>query len=101
MTNIDKIKQDLLKYIDNMEIDVSELESYEWHAPVRSYYSAYPEDESEEWDEEEEYQAKLEKIIDGLEDRDYLSYYVKVTDEEDDDEDLKLEIINWLKSLQD
>ena len=101
MTNIDKIKQDFLKYIDNMEIDVSQLDSYEWNAPVRSYSSAYPEDESEEWDEEEEYQAKLEKIIDGLEDRDYLSYYVKVTDEEDEDEDLKLEIINWLKSLQD
>lgn len=100
MTNIDKIKQDFLKYIDNMEIDVSQLDSYEWLAPVYSYYSPYPEDESEEWDENEEFQAKIEHIIEGLEDRDVLGDYIETTEEEDDDEDLKLQIINWLKNMQ-
>ena len=100
MTNIEKIKQDLLKHIDDMEIDVTQLQSYEYHEPVYSYSSAYPEDESEEWDENEEFQAKIEHIIEGLEDRDALGDYIETTEEEDDDEDLKLQIINWLKNIQ-
>ena len=101
MTLLEKIKQDMLKAIDDQEIDVTQLQSYEYHEPVYSYSSAYPEDESEEWDENEEFQAKLEYVIDRLESGDTLGDYIDVTEEEDDDEDLKLRLLNWLKGLLD
>jgi len=102
MTAEEKIKQDILKYIDDMEIDIEELDSYEYHSPTYSWESSCPEDSYEEYDEEEAFQAKVEKIIDSIENGFYhLDDYVDMTEEEAEDEELQLRLLNWLKSLID
>lgn len=102
MTAEEKIKQDILKYIDNKEIDIEELDSYEYHRPTYSWESSCPEDSYEEYDEKEEFQAKIEWLIDAVENHhDHLGDYVDMTDEEAEDDELQLRLLNWLKSLVD
>ena len=101
MTAEDRIKQDILKYIDNMEIDVEDLDSYEYHGAVNSYNSNYPEPESEDWDLNEEFQVKVQMLIDDVENFGHLGDYVDMTDAEAEDEELQLRLLNWLKSLID
>ena len=95
MTAEEKIKEDLLKYIDNMEIDVDSLSSYRYYPHTMSDPSC------EDWDEEEEYQAKLEQLIDRIESGDNIGEFIDITDDEAEDEELQLRILNWLKYLKD
>lgn len=102
MTAEEKLKKEILKYIDNMEIDVEDLDSYSYSSPSYSWVSSNPEPASEEWDEDEEYQAKIEWLINAVEKHhDHLGEYVDMTDEEADDEELQLRLLNWLKYLKD
>lgn len=102
MTVEEKIKQDILAYIDKMEIDVEDLDSYSYSSPSYSWVSDYPEPASEDWDEKEEFQAKVEHLIDNVEKHhDHLGDYVDMTDEEAEDDDLQLRLLNWLKGLLD
>lgn len=102
MTAEDKIKQDLLKYINNMEIDVEDLDSYSYSSPSYSWVSSSPEPASDDWDEDEEFQAKVQILIDDVEKHfGHLGEYVDMTDDEADDDELQLRLLNWLKSLVD
>ena len=101
MTAEEKIKQDILKYIDNMEIDVEDLDSYSYSAPSYSWCSSNPEPASEDWDSNEEFQAKVQMLIDDVENFGHLGDYVDMTDAEAEDEDLQLRLLNWLKGLLD
>lgn len=101
MTAEDKIKLDLIDYINKMEIDVDCLGSYQYHSAVNSWSSCYPEPESEDWDRDEEFQAKIQLLINDVENFGHLGDYVDMTDEEVEDDELQLRLLNWLKSLVD
>lgn len=102
MTAEEKIKQDILKYLDNKEIDVENLDSYSYNAPTYSWYSSSPEPANEDWDEDEEFQAKVEWLINEIEKHNYnFGDYIDMTQDEMWNEDLQLRLLNWLKSLVD
>lgn len=99
ITLMDRIKHDMLQVIDKIEVDVNELSSYEYSPAVYSWQSSSCGPEEEDWDEEEEWQAKLTYAIDSLKDG-FLSDWVNVTEEEDNNEELKAEVVAWLESMQ-
>lgn len=102
MTAEEKIKQDILKYINNMEIDVEDLDSYSYSAPSYSWVSSSPAPASEDWDYNEEFQAKVEWLVDAIENRgDNFGDYVPMTQDEIWDDDLQLRLLSWLKGLLD
>lgn len=102
----DALKKELLKFVENIEIDVTQLESYHWD---RNPYCV----ESQligtsgcgVWNENEEWQAKIQKA------KKYLSKepayeLLTLADEDYDDDDqedcttLNNECINYLSTLE-
>lgn len=94
---LDKIKKDVLKYIEDMGFDVTQLESYKYTSAIIDYDNGgEPADDS--WDTNEEFNAKVEKFLGYLE-TDDLGEYVEISKTE---EDLyKTKIICWLNSIKD
>lgn len=100
MTALDQIKKEILKSVEEIEVDVRQLNSYVHRPAVYSWQSSSCCGPAEDdWDEQEEWQAQLEAAIEDLQGIGTLSDYAKVTEEEDEDEDLKNKIICWLESL--
>lgn len=100
MTALDQIKKEILKSVEEIEVDVTQLNSYEYSPAVYSWQSSSCGPAEDYWDEQEEWQAKLEKAINDLNGMGSLSDYAKVTMEEDEDMELKNKIICWLESLR-
>lgn len=58
-------------YIDNIDVDIEELSSYRLHRGKRYDESRFADPDEEEWDEDEEYEEKLQQayaniISDGV-----------------------------------
>lgn len=100
MTAFDQIKKEVLKSIEEIEIDVTELSSYEYSPATYSWQCSSCGPAEDYWDEQEEWQAKLEKAINDLNGMGSLCDYANVTMDEDEDEELKNKIICWLESLR-
>lgn len=100
MTALDQIKKEILKSVEEIEVDVTQLNSYEYSPATYSWQSSSCSPAEDYWDEQEEWQAKLEVVIKDLQGMGNLSDYAKVTMEEDEDTDLKNKIICWLESLR-
>lgn len=99
VTLMDRIKHDMLKAVSEVEIEPSELMSYEYSPAVYSWQSSACGPEEEYWDEDEEWQAQLTKVINSLEDG-FLSDWIDVTEEEDNDSELRAKVMAWLESMQ-
>lgn len=100
MTALDQIKKEILKSVEEIEVDVTQLASYEYSPAVYSWQCSSCGPAEDDWDEQEEWQAKLEEAIKDLQGWGNLSDYAKVTMEEDEDMELKNKIICWLESLR-
>lgn len=103
----DALKKELLKFVENIEIDVTQLESYHWD---RNPYCV----ESQligtsgcgVWNENEEWQEQVKKAKTYLE-ADGAGEYLKLANEDWDNKDdydcstLTNECINYLSTLED
>ena len=106
MTNLltEEMKKQLLNKIDDIEVEVEELDSYEWDSnpylvePHLAYGSGYG-----VWNEDEEYNAKLGKLKQYIED-DGVWEYVDINEDDIEDEDkmnkLKKEVNDYIDSLE-
>lgn len=100
------LKKELLKKVDEMEINVEELSSYHWESNPYGVESQLIGTSGEgQWDENEEWQAKIQKA------KKYLSEepayeLLTLADEDYDDDDqedcttLTNECINYLTTLE-
>lgn len=100
------LKKELLKKVDEMEINVEELSSYHWESNPYGVESQLIGTSGEgQWDENEEWQAKIQKA------KKYLSEepayeLLTLADEDYDDDDqedcttLTNECINYLSTLE-
>lgn len=99
----EKIKNELLKKADNIEIIVEELNSYVWD---RNPYCVEEQlaifSACGYWDENEEWQEQIRTLVRWIE-KDGLAEYATLSDEEQElDEttgELTHQAINWLNSL--
>ena len=102
----ERLKKELDNYLEKLEVDVSELDSYHY---VRNPYCVEEQligsSSGYEWDEDEEYNAKVEKLIEYIE-ADGIKYYLTLQSEDWDNEDeedattLSTEVKSYLESLQ-
>lgn len=100
---IEKIKKELIKKIDEIEIDVTQLYSYVWERnPYRVEEQLIGTSGSGDWDEEEEWKEKVKKFIEWLE-KDGLVEYCDLDDREieldQETGELTCEAIRWLNTL--
>ena len=95
----DTIKKELLKKAEDIEVDVSQLDSYH---RVKNIYGVEPQlaVDGYDWDEDEEYKAQLLKLADYVE-ADGLYEYATLADDEDLDGEMTLEAVLWLRSMGD
>lgn len=91
------IKKQLLSKAEEMEIDVTQLESYKYYGAFNDHYHN-PEPEEETWSEKEEWQAKLRKLASWI-NSSCLGEYVDLADDEDLDGQMTLEAEQWLLNL--
>lgn len=99
----EKIKKELLKKSEDIEIDVTELKSYSWDRnPYGVEEQLIGTSGSGDWDEEEEWQERIRTLTDRLE-KDGLAEYINLDDREEelDQEtgELTRESIRWLMTL--
>ena len=61
-----QLKEKILEFVENLEIDVTELPSYRY-SPAQTYgWVNNPEPADDDWDEDEEIEAKKEKAIEMI-----------------------------------
>lgn len=93
------IKKELLNKIEEIEIDVSELESYHWDndpyglEPALACGSACG-----VWDEDEEWQEQCKLLAEWVK-ADGLCEHATLADDEDLDGQMSIEAYNWLMNL--
>lgn len=102
----EKLKKELLKKIEQIEIDVSELDSYHWDS---NPYCVEPQLAGGSgcgmWNENEEWQAQIQKIKTYIAE-DGAGEYLKLSSEDWDNEDdgdcttLTNECLNYLSTLE-
>lgn len=101
MITFEEIQKQLEEYIPQIEVEVKELDSYEYSPAVYSWQSSCCGPAEEYWDEDEEYEAQVEKLIEYIE-ADGLGEYINVSGDEyeqvSEDKELKEKVINWLES---
>lgn len=83
-------KQELLDFIDDQEIEVSELESYRCFSHNQDF-ARFAEPDDEDWDEDEEYNEMCSQAI-RLIQYDGLSEYTNISD------DMKEQAIEFIES---
>lgn len=93
------LKEKILEFVENLEIDVTELPSYRY-TPAKTYgWVDNPEPEEDDWDEEEEIESKKEKAIEMIKADgfwEFIKYdFSDKTDEELDE--LNKKIIEFLE----
>lgn len=101
----ESLKKELLKFVDRMEVDVEELDSYHWDS---NPYCVEPQLAGGSgcgvWDENEEWKAKVSKAKDWIA-TDSAKYYLTLADEDYDEdgecETLTQECVNYLSTLED
>lgn len=105
MITFEEIQKQLEEYIPQIEVEVTELDSYKYSPAVYSWQSSSccgPEEEY--WDEDEEYQAQVEKLIEYIE-ADGLCEYITVSDDDceqvSEDKVLEQRVIEWLETKLD
>lgn len=91
------IKKELLKRAEDMEVNVYELDSCRY---INNIYGVEPHlaTGGYDWDENEEYKAKLMKLADCVE-ADGLYEYTDLADDEDMNGEMTLEAVNWLRNV--
>jgi hypothetical protein len=104
----EKMKAKILEHIEAIDIDVRELASYRNYGHPDQNYARFAEPDDEDWDEEEEWRAKLDEFIEVLQ-HGCLTDEVAdlMTDEEFAEYDETLagaeafddKVIKWLESL--
>lgn len=100
------LKKELLKKVDEMEINVEELSSYHWESNPYGVESQLIGTSGEgQWDENEEWQAKIQKAKKYLsEEPAYELFTLADEDYDDDDQEdcttLTNECINYLTTLE-
>lgn len=100
---IERVKNELLKEVNETEIDVTQLESYVWERnPYGVEEQLIGTSGSGDWNEEEEWQEKVRKLISRLE-KDGLVEYSNLDDREieldQETGELTREAIRWLNTL--
>lgn len=100
------LKKELLKKVDEMEINVEELSSYHWES---NPYGVEPQligtSGEGQWDENEEWQEQIKKMKKYLE-ADGAGEYLTLADDDWDNQDendcttLTNECINYLSTLE-
>jgi hypothetical protein len=104
-----QMKAKILEHIEAIDIDVRELASYRNYGHPDQNYARFAEPDDEDWDEEEEWRAKIDDFIETLQQGYNLTDEVTdlMTDEEFAEYDETLEnakafdnkVIKWLESL--
>lgn len=97
-------KKELLKFVDRMEVDIEELDSYHWDS---NPYCVEPQLASgsgcSTWDENEEWQAQVTQAKEWIA-ADGANSYLTLADEDYDEdgecETLTQECINYLSTLE-
>ena len=97
-------KNELLKMVEEMEVDVTQLDSYHWDS---NPYCVEPQlaagSGCSVWEENEEWQAQIQKAKKVLE-ADGANYYLTMSDEDYDADggcfELTQECINYLSTLE-
>lgn len=102
----DRLKEALDSYIEKLEVDVEELDSYHY---VRNPYGVEEQligtSSCYDWDEDEEYEAQITKMLEYIE-ADGVENYLDLEPEDWDNEDegdattLNKEVKEYLESLQ-
>ena len=102
----ESLKKELIKKVDEIEINVDELDSYHWE---RNPYNVEPQlvgtSGESQWDENEEWQEQIKKMKKYLE-ADGAGEYLTLADEDWDNQDdndcttLTNECINYLTTLE-
>ena len=102
----DRLKKALDSYIEKLEVDVEELDSYHY---VRNPYGVEEQligtSSCYDWDEDEEYEAQVAKMLEYIE-TDGVENYLDLEPEDWDNEDegdattLNKEVKEYLESLQ-
>jgi hypothetical protein len=77
----DEHKKAILKAIDNMEVDVWALDSYRNYGHPDQNFARFAEPDDEDWDEQEEWEKKIDQFKDYVE-SDGIFNYIKGTEEE-------------------
>ena len=100
------LKKELLKKVDEMEVNVEGLDSYHWESNPYGVESQLIGTSGEgQWDENEEWQSKISKMKKYLE-ADGAGEYLTLADEDWDNQDdndcttLTNECINYLSTLE-
>lgn len=87
ITQLDaKVRQEVVDFIENEEIEVETLSSYRNRGSAPQDFSRFAEPEDVYWDEDEEFEAKCQKVIDYIENDGPSAYF-------DIDDDLAEELI--------
>lgn len=98
----DSIKKELLKAVERMDIDETQLDSY--HCD-RNPYCVDAElvgtSDCRDWDEEEEWKAKVKALADDIKDYGVMSYVDLSDDEENIEGEITMAAYLWLYSLVD
>ena len=92
----DKIKNELMNMVEQTEVDVEELDSYSYDG--NPYGLEYPLNRGSgcgDWDEDEEMVAKIQWVIDCIQE-DGIGEWVSIGDEEDENGELTAEAIEYL-----
>lgn len=100
----DKLKKELLSWVENMEIDVQELDSYHWE---KNPYCVEPQLAAGSgcgmWDENEEWQAQIRQAKEWIA-SDGANCYLTLADEDYDEDgdcvEITNECINYLSTLE-
>jgi hypothetical protein len=93
----ENIKKELLDAAEAIEIDIESLDSCRW---VNNIYGVEPQYAvgGYDWDEDEEWNAKLVKLAHWVE-ADGLGEYVRLADDEDLDGDMTMKAVVWLLNM--
>ena len=98
----DSIKKELLKAVEKMEIDETQLDSYHYD---RNPYCVDAEligtSGCHDWDEEEEWKAKVKALADDIKGYGVMSYVDLSDDEENIEGEITMAAYLWLYSLVD
>ena len=92
MLNIEQKKR-ILKFIEDRDVDVTELESYKNYGHPDQNFARFAEPDEEDWDLDEEYARKCDEAIEYIE-HDGCFEWLDIPDEQKD------EVIDFIQEEQ-
>lgn len=94
----EEVKKQLLKMVENQDVDISDLDSAKWIPNiygVESHLSVGGWD----YDEDEYFSKQAEQLADNIDSYGLDGYVSGLTDEQYDSESFHEEVVNYLRSL--